>query len=205
MIALDDDALDAVRELVNIASGNAATALALLVGRRTMISVPRVTLEPAERIATLVGVPGQSVVVTIPVLGDISGNLVFLMPVERAHAFSAALLGRPAPTSGAFDADARSALEETANVLAGAYTGALGSVMSGIVMISVPAFGVELPAEVLSVSNESEGGRPQALCIETCIMIGAEHLPCDAHIVFLPVNGALKTIVGAMEELLRIV
>jgi chemotaxis protein CheC len=200
MNGLDEQELDAVRELVNIASGNAATALAMLVGQRTMISVPRVTLEPVERVASIIGTPDeQTVVVTMQVLGDVTGYLLFLIPLTRAHALSAMLLGLPEPTSGEFDAAGRSALQETANVLAGAYTGALGSVIEGIVMISVPSFGIEPPDDVLARYRHSRVDLPQALCIETSIMIGTGHTPCGAHIVLLPLGGTMEAILGALQ------
>jgi chemotaxis protein CheC len=200
MSALDAQELDAVRELVNIASGNAATALAMLVGQRTMISVPRVTLEPVERIACIIGTPQEpTVVITMQVLGDVTGYLLFLMPLARAHALSSMLLGRSEVSAGEFDASGRSALQETANVLAGAYSGALGSVIGGIVMISVPLFGIEPPDDVLARYRTSAVTLPQALCIETTISIGSGQVPCGAHIVLLPLGGAMDAIVSALQ------
>ncbi|CAN5425093.1 hypothetical protein BH09GEM1_BH09GEM1_40390 [soil metagenome] len=143
MIALDDGARDALRELVNIASGNAANALAQLVGRRTMISVPKLTFAPITDISAMIGIAGEpNVVVAMQVLGDVTGVLLFVMPCARAHQLSALLLGLQEPSSGHFDANGQSSLSETANILAGAYAGALGAMLGGMVMISVPAFGV---------------------------------------------------------------
>ena len=200
MSTLDPTELDAVRELINIASGNAATALSMLVGQRTMISVPRVTLEPIERIASITGTPNQpTVVITMQMLGDVTGFLLFLMPVARAHALSAMLLGLAEPKSGDFDASGRSSLQETANMLAGAYVGALGMLIQGTVMISVPAFGIEPPDDVLERYRQSAVSLRQALCIETSITIGTGLAPCGAHIVLLPLAGAVEALVGALQ------
>jgi len=198
--ALDPQELDAVRELINIASGNAATALSMLVGQRTMISVPRVTLEPIERIASITGTPNQpTVVITMQMLGDVTGFLLFLMPVARAHALSAMLLRLAEPKSGDFDAAGRSSLQETANMLAGAYVGALGLLIQGTVMITVPAFGIEPPDDVLERYRQSAVSMRQALCIETSITIGTGLAPCGAHIVLLPLAGAVEALVGALQ------
>ena len=51
MITLDALEIDAVREFVNIASGNAASALAQLLGQRTMIEVPRFRCAQIDDIA----------------------------------------------------------------------------------------------------------------------------------------------------------
>jgi len=196
--ALGEVELDALRELVNIASAHAATALSMLVNQRTMISVPRVTLEPVERIASIIGTPGEpTVVITMQVLGDVSGFLLFLMPLPRALALSSTLLGiHQAATE--FDASSRSSLQETANVLAGAYCGALGMLINGVVMISVPAFGIEPPEDVLARYRESAAALRQALCIETSITIGSPAEPCGAHIVLLPLGGAVEVMIAAL-------
>ena len=200
MTTLDEQDLDAVRELVNIASGNAATALAMLVGQRTMISVPRVTLEPVERIASIIGTPEQpTVVVAMQLLGDMRGYLLYMMPLEPAHVLSATLLGLPAPTVGEFDAAGRSALEETANVIAGAFVGALGTVVDAVVMISVPTLGIEPPDDVLARYRQ-DAATSSALCIETAITIGADGSPQGAHIVLLPVGGTLEALVTALQR-----
>jgi chemotaxis protein CheC len=200
MTVLDAQDLDAVRELVNIASGNAATALAMLVGQRTMISVPRVTLEPVERIASIIGTPEQpTVVVAMQLLGDVSGYLLYMMPLAPAHALSSMLLGLPEPTSGDFDDAGRSALQETANVIAGAFVGALGTVIDAVVMISVPTLGIEPPDDVLARYRQT-AAESRALCIETTITIGATGSPQGAHLVLLPVGGALEALVAALQR-----
>ena len=198
MNVLDSRDLDAVRELVNIASGNAATALAMLVGRRTMISVPRVSLEPIEHVASIIGTPEQpTVVVAMQLLGDVTGYLLYMMPLAPAHALCGMLLGLSAPTSGPFDAAGRSCLEETANVIAGAFVGALGRVVGAVVMISVPNLGIEPPDDVLARYREA-ASTSRALCIETTITIGIGQEPQGAHLVLLPVGGALEALVSSL-------
>jgi chemotaxis protein CheC len=200
MTVLGAQDLDAVRELVNIASGNAATALAMLVGRRTMISVPRVTLEPVERIASIIGTPEEpTVVVAMQLLGDVSGYLLYMMPLGPAHALSSMLLGLPQTTAGDFDDAGRSALQETANVIAGAFVGALGTVIEAVVMISVPTLGIEPPDDVL-VRYRQTNASARALCIETTITIGSAGSPQGAHLVLLPVGGALEALVAALQR-----
>ena len=39
----------------------------------------------------------------------------------------------------------------------------------------------------------------QALCVETSITIGTGHTPCGAHIVLLPLGGAMEAIVSALQ------
>jgi chemotaxis protein CheC len=199
VIALDDSARDALRELVNIASGNAANALAQLLGQRTMISVPRLTVAPITDISAMLGIAGEpNVVVAMQVLGDVAGVLLFVMPCARAHQLSALLLGLSEPESGAFDANGQSSLSETANILAGAYAGALGTILGGMVMISVPVFGVTPPEDVLARFRCDKGLSPFGLCIETSFAVGEDGTGCEGHMVFLPGTGALEFIVDSL-------
>ena len=199
MITLDDRETDAVRELVNIASGNAASALAQLLGQRTMISVPTLTFAQIEDISTILDSSGQpNVVVAMQVLGDVTGCLMSVMPGSRAHELSALLLGLAEPLSGPFDANGQSALAETANILAGAYAGALGVVLGGIVMISVPSFGVTPPEDLLARFRTPSSPSPFGLCIETRFTIGDHESACGAHMVLLPGAGSLEAIVSCL-------
>jgi chemotaxis protein CheC len=202
MIILDERDRDAVRELVNIASGNAASALAQLVGQRTMISVPKLTFAQIEDISSILGASDEpNVVVAMQVLGDVTGCLMFVMQSSRAHEFCALLLGLPTPGSGAFDANGQSALAETANILAGAYAGALGSVLGGIVMISVPSFGVTPPEDLLARFRTPSSETPFGVCIETTFTIGEQGAECGGHMVLLPGAGALESIVSSLTQL----
>ncbi len=200
MIALDERSHDAVRELVNIASGNAASALAQLLGQRTMISVPRLAIAPIEGVTSLLGAEGEPhVVVAMQVLGDVTGTLLFVMPTQRAHELSAILLGRTGTEPDAFDEEGRSCLVETANILAGAYSGALGTVLNGIVMISVPFFGIT-PPEDLVTRFRMTGAGALALCIETSFTVGDQDLVCAGHMILLPGIGVIESIVSSLSR-----
>jgi hypothetical protein len=92
------------------------------------------------------------------------------------------LLGLPEPRSGAFDADRPVGSAETANILAGAYAGALGAVLGGIVMISVPSFGITPPEDCCALFATPSNPTPFGLCIETTFTIGEQEEACGgAH------------------------
>ena len=199
MIALGDREHDAVCELVNIASGNAASALAQLLGQRTMISVPKLTFAQLEDISNVLGSSGEpNVVISMQMIGDVTGCLLLAMPMPRAHELSARLLRLATPQSGDFDKNSQSALQETANILGGAYAGALGVVLGGIVMISVPSFGVTPPNDLLTRLRTASNPTPYGLCIETTFTIGDDEVECGGHMVLLPGDGALESIVSSL-------
>src|SRR6185436_11600557 len=108
---------DAMREVANIASGHAATALGELTARRVMIAVPQLTFAPVGDIPALLGYVNQRVVVVaMRVLGDLTGTLVFLMAEHKARELSNLLLSQEI-LEGSLDELAQSSLMETANIL----------------------------------------------------------------------------------------
>ncbi len=197
--ALTLSQLDALREVANVASGHAATALAQLVGRRTMITVPRLSLARVAEIPALLGYSGEhAVVVAMHLLGDVTGTFVFVLPEARALALSRLLLGTAASGAGEFDALTRSSLAETGNIIGGAYAGVLGTMMDRVVMLSTPAFGIEPPDNVLAEQCDDDG--ELGLCIETRLTLGGSDAEFGGHIVLLPRAASLRAIVHALDS-----
>lgn len=192
--------LDALKEVANIASGHAATALGQLTSRRIMIAVPEFTVARADDIPEILGYSHERVVVVaMHILGDLTGALAFLIPVSKAARLSNLLLQRDLDAADALDEMARSALAETANILGGAYAGALGALMACIVMVSVPAYGVEPPDRVLTRLQKSESGDHIGLCIETKLTCEGELIDFGGHMLLFPSPASLGVILDALQ------
>ena len=190
--------LDALREVTNIASGHAATALSQLTRRKVMISVPELSVAALTEIPALLGYGRQVVVVAMRILGDVNGHLVFLMPEENARTLAEVLTRRKHEAVGSFDELARSSLMETGNVLGGAYAGALSQLTGGMVMLSVPVFGVEPPDEVLRQERDASSERDLALCLETTLTFDDGGPAFGGHILLVPSAASLEIILRAL-------
>jgi chemotaxis protein CheC len=196
---LADLQLDALREVANIASGHAATALGQLTSRRIMIAVPECTLTRADDVPQLLGYSRERVVVVaMHILGDLTGALAFLIPVPKAARLSGILLQREVEQTALPDDMARSALTETANILGGAYAGALGALMGCIVMVSVPSLGIEPPDGVLSRLRQSDAHDHVGLCIETKLTCEGELTDFGGHMLLFPTPVSLGVILDAL-------
>ena len=192
--------LDALREVVNIASGHAATALGQLTNRRIMISVPDFAVATLDEVPGLLGYTNTRVVViAMHILGDAAGSLVFLVPEERARHLSALLIGLSPAQEGGLNPMARSSLMETANILAGAYTSALAALTHKLVMLSVPTFGVEPPDTVLAQQWADGRGDQLALCVETRLTFDDGDAACGGHMLLLPSVPTLAMILQALQ------
>jgi len=191
--------LDALREVVNIASGHAATALSQLTQRKVMISVPELAVAALTEIPALLGYGEKVVVIAMQILGDVNGHLVFLMPKANATVLAELLTRKPVPADGDFDALARSSLMETGNVLGGAYAGALSQITGSMVMLSVPIFGVEPPDDVLRQQRDRGPDRGDlALCLETRLTFDEAGPRFDGHILLVPSKASLEMILTAL-------
>ncbi len=124
--------LDALRELTNIASGTAATALSQLLGREVELSVPVVRSLPLLDALQDSGSDEDALSgVAIPVEGDFDAVMLMLIPPGHGENLCR-LLG--------LDQDselADSALREVGNILGAAYLGAIGS-MTGLSLFPMP-------------------------------------------------------------------
>jgi chemotaxis protein CheC len=191
--------LDALREVANIASGHAATALGQLTERRIMITVPEFEAVAIDEIPTVLGYSGEPVVVVaMHLLGDLTGSLVFLMPEINARRLCTLLLGQPFGPGATLDKLAQSTVTETGNILGGAYSSALGTILSGVVMLSVPTFGIEPPDQVLAKHRAAGEADDIGLCIETRLMMDGDDAAFGGHLVMLPNQGSLRSLLDAL-------
>ena len=191
---------DALREVANIASGHAATALGQLTERRIMITVPAFAVAEADELPRILGYHDEPVVVVaMHVLGDVTGSLVFLLPALQAMQLSALLLRRTEPLGDTLDPLAKSSITETANIIGGAYASALATLMGRVVMLSVPAFGVEPPDGVLQRLRSTEPGGQVGLCIETRLTFDEGQSDFGGHMLLLPNRVALKSILEGLQ------
>src|ERR1700756_805417 len=80
-----DMQLDALRELANVGSGTAATALSLMLGREIGLNVPEVLALPLADAVDAAGDSSETVSgVVLPVTGDFTALVLLLIPLEHA-------------------------------------------------------------------------------------------------------------------------
>lgn len=114
---LTDFQLDALREIGNIGAGNAATALAQMVNRKIDMKVPRISILPFAEVADTVGGAEALVAgINLQILGDIRGNMLFLLPAPSASLLVDMLFSRQEGQASGLDEMDRSALMEIGNI-----------------------------------------------------------------------------------------
>ena len=172
--------LDALRELANIGSGTAGTALSSLLGRPVVISVPNAAALELVDAVDAAGAPEDVVwAVVVTVHGDLEATAVLVIGDRDAAAICALLGVVPDSDTG------RSALEEVGNILVASYVGALAS-MTGFVLEMRPPTSARdmLGALVSTVLAARSEGRDFAIMLDS--ELGLEDDAISLSFMLLP-------------------
>jgi len=145
--------IDAIREVVNIGAGHAATALSTMTNVTVMISVPRILwLQREGGEGSALPADDRVVMISVPVVGQSaeSGERASLIIGRRtALRMIGLLLRRPTDPEGELGMLERSTLQELGNIVCASYVGVLGSFLRESVMIGTPDLWEGSRAEVL--------------------------------------------------------
>ena len=184
--------LDALRELANIGSGTAGTALSQMLGRSVDISVPNAVVLPLAEAVDAVGAPEEDVTgVVIPLQGELDAIVLLVFPVADA-ATLCGLLGVEAGTDVGL-----SALSEIGNILGASYIGAIAA-MTGLHLDLTPPQTVTdmLAAIVSSVLASRAQATDSALILDTGLTVEGE--ACSLSFLLLPTAGEVREVLHRM-------
>ncbi len=149
---LNDMHLDVLREIGNIGSGNAASALSSMLGRPVDIAVPKIKILDFEQVAENLGGPEQELVALMLTLeGDVTGMMMFLLNKNFAYSVLNTLLGTEFDENMEIDEMSQSAILEVGNIMAASYANAMSSLTGLTINISVPSLSIDMVGSVLSV------------------------------------------------------
>jgi chemotaxis protein CheC len=184
--------LDALRELANIASGHAATALAQMLGTEVDLSVPgALALPRAQAIASYGSADGPVAAVVTPVEGDIEGVVLLLIPSGDAETLCR-LLG-VVPRSEVGD----SALREIGNILGASYLNALSAITGLELAPCPPRLSTDGPAAVFASLSDGPGDNSELVLVLDSVLHVAE-LPCSISFLLLPTAGGISELLAPL-------
>jgi len=191
-IPYTDVQLDALRELANIGSGNAATALSTMLGRTVDVSVPNVVALPLADAVEAVGPPeAPAAGAAVQVAGELEAVVLLLFPKGDADLLCTLLGVEPGSEVGL------SALGEIGNILGSSYVGAF-SAMTGLAMEPrPPQTAVDaLAAIVSSVLATTAQLSDLALVLDSRLVVeGAE---CSFSFMLVPTPGAVAELLDRL-------
>jgi len=149
----EDDKIyyDVLKEIGNIGSGNAVTALAHMLNCKVDMSVPQVRLLDFKDVGSILGDEEQIMAgVYLMVEGDITGSIMFLLEKDSCKKLIAMLMGS-SPSEGDLSEIEESALKEIGNIITAAYLNSLSTLTNLKIYPSVPSLCIDMAAAILSV------------------------------------------------------
>lgn len=195
--------LDVLREIGNIGSGNAASALSSMLSRFINIQVPKINIMDYNQVAENFGGPETLMVgILLSLSGDVNGMMMFLMHKEFAHLTINALLGSELQDVSQMGEMEESAMKEVANIMAASYINAIATMTNLQINITVPDICVDMVGALLSVpaiqyANISE----QMIFIENQIDTEEEReggAHTGSHVLMIPDVESLNKIMASL-------
>ncbi len=179
--------LDAMRELGNIGSGTAATALSTMIGMPVEIDIARASMVPITEAVGSADSPETPVTaIVLPIAGDLDALVMILMRPGTAETVCA-LLG-----VAVGDEMADSALAEVGNILGASYVRALGTMIGAELEPRPPELMRDLRAAIVSTALRASGEDEVALLLESTLTV--DDSECSPSFLFVPSAGGLTRI-----------
>ena len=184
--------LDALRELANIGSGTASTALSTMLGRSVDISVPNAQALPFAEAVDAAGPAEQAITgIVLGIVGEMNGTVLLLVPPADADAMCRMLGVEPD------DEFALSALGEIGNIVGTSYINALASMTGMDIEPTPPATATDmLGALVASVLAEQAHAGDVALMLDSNLVVEGED--CSVSFLLVPDQGGVETLLSRL-------
>ncbi len=149
-VEFDKIRLDAFREISSIATGNAATSLSAMLGKKVNITVPNIMVETSEKVPELLG--GTEKIMTavyFSISGQILGSILLVFSSSESLRLVDILTGQKADQIKNVDEIGISALKELGNIVIGSYVRVLAEGLKMTISYSVPGFTYDMMGAIL--------------------------------------------------------
>lgn len=192
---LNDLQRDALKEICNIGTGNAATALSQLLNRKVDISVPAVNIISFNTIMDKFGYEELAFGVILRVLGDTPGSILLLFNKESVINVVEILTGCKEEEISELG---YSVICEIGNIIAGSYMNAISIFTKLNNVPSVPAVCYDMLSAILSTSFIESGQYDEyVLDLETHFTQDDTKEICG-NFFYIPSPGSLERILNTL-------
>ncbi len=187
------DQLEALREVGNIGSGNAATALAQFLNRKIDMDVPNASILDLNDIPNLVGGPNKTILgIFLKIMGEISGRFLLMIPENTSIKMLKYLIpGCEVSSLTKMGEMESSCLREIGNILAGAFLNALSLLTQTTMLNSLPSINFDYAGAMIdNVVADMSAVSDKVLMMETSFIEEQENM--RIHIFILPDPASLE-------------
>lgn len=196
---LSEMQLDALREIGNIGSGNAATALSSMLEKAVNIAVPKINVLDYNTACDQLGGPEQLLVgILFSLSGDITGMMMFLLHKEFAHMVLNSLVGSEFDGFSELNEMDKSTIQEVGNIMAASYINAMAAMTGLTIDISVPTMNVDMAGALLSVPAIYYANISDKIIMIEDEFGHEENNGASSHILLIPEVDGLKKIMESL-------
>ena len=191
---LQDMHLDVLKEIGNIGSGNAASALSELIQCNTDITVPSVKmLDFSEAVNFLGGPENVAIGMLVGIKGDITGMMLYVLQHSFASKMTSTLFGSEIEDLTNMNEMEMSFISEVGNIMAASYVNAISQLTGMMIDISVPNMTVDMVGAILSVpAVEFAQVGNKVLFIDDGFIIGDGEI--KSNMILVPEMQSLETL-----------
>lgn len=182
--------LDALKEVVNIGTGNAATSLSLLLGQKVDMEVPSLNIIKFDELYDRYG-DDEVVAVLVKILDGINGNVLYVFDKEIAFGIINKLTGENIEE---LDPMGESVIGEIGNIVSSGFMNAISEFVSLTAIASVPAVVNDMLSAIIVTSFLESGQHDEYILEIETLFLGDKKSPIGGHFYFIPGPGSLEKI-----------
>lgn len=190
--------MDVLKEVGNIGSGNASTALSSMINQQVLIEMPTVKLLGFQEAIETVGEPDSIITgIMVRLHGDIEGMILFLIEQNFAQLVINTFFGEREVKLLELSEDEISALSEIGNIMASSYVSAIAQLANLTINVKAPDFTVDMLGAVMSVPAIEFGEMGEKmLSIQKTLIIDNIHI--KANMMLIPTVDSLKILLNRL-------
>ena len=196
---VSEEKIDYLREMMNIAAGNAATALSQLLQHEVDVKLPNVFILPISKVSSIFQDPLMPVLcVKTEMVGDVTGTMFFVVPDEQKKNLLKLLKkSMPDALRKRLPVDS-TAIEEIANIVAGVFLAAIHDFSKLNIYHTVPVLAIDMIQSLLDESLESLSNKAKEIfIIENEFIVKEGNVRTVLFVI--PMVESIEALFGSME------
>ncbi len=198
---LTEAQLDAIKEVGNIGTGNAATALSTMLDKKVDISVPQVKVVPISKIPFLFENPEEIVAsIKMKLQEDMIGEILLIFDLTTVKTLARVLTGMEISDVTELDEFTASMLKEIGNIMCGSYVTALAGFTNLFINPEPPELIVDMISAIISEISLplAIAGEENIMLIETLIEIEGVERQLQGYLLLVPSVDSLEKLLKAL-------
>ena len=200
-VELEELSEDFIKELGNIGTGNAVSALSQLLNCPLEIDTPNLRILPFQQITEIITeaeVPLAGIMVEV--FGEVNGMFLFLLDETVTGQVIRLVLGDTVSDFMNLTEMEESLLLELGNIMCGSYIRALSQLMNVEIDVSVPQISIDMGGAILTAATSRFlRTSDELLMIDNLFCMDTDTF--SGRILFLPEMESLHVLLRKLEEL----